>query len=57
MAAWQLKQILSSPRRVFILALYVWCKYISENQRARQAKADTSSRMELLAPESGIYEN
>lgn len=57
MAVWQLRQILSSPNRALILASYIWWKYISENQRTRQAKAHTSSNMELLALRSGIYEN
>lgn len=49
-AAWQLRQILSSHKRILILALYIWWKYISENQRTCQWKAHTSSSVELLAP-------
>lgn len=57
MAAWQLRQILSSPKRVLILSSTIWRKYISENQRTLQAKARTGASTELLAPQSGIYEN
>lgn len=56
-AAWQLRQILSSPKRILILALYIWWNYISENQRTCQRKAHTSSTAELLAPQRGTYEN
>lgn len=56
-AAWQLRQILSSPKRILILALYIWWKYISEKQRTCQLKAHTSSSVELLAPQRGTYEN
>lgn len=56
-AAWQLRQILSSHKRILILALYIWWKYISENQKTCQWKAHTSSSVELLAPQRDIHEN
>lgn len=56
-AAWQLRQTLSSPKRILILALYIWWKYISENQRTCQRKAHPSSSVELLAPQRGTCEN
>lgn len=56
-AAWQLRQTLSSPKRILILALYIWWKYISENQRTCQRKAHPSSSVELLVPQRGTCEN